>query len=198
MRPYHKYVFDAAARRFVGNFEEMYQAEQAEGFDSWHQGTLTTLQKQISLAILNQFNFQTVLDVGCGKGHFTHLLKKQNNQVIGIDVAPTAVQQARAHYPDIDFRVMGAGEIGALGLTFDLVVAMEVLSYCQTWNDLLTTFARVGRRLFLSLYLPDDPIGFVKSFDELRSAVKQHFQIETDIVQDSHQVYLLARSSRLA
>ena len=36
-RPYHKYVFDAESRQFVGEFEEMYQAEDKEQYDSWFQ-----------------------------------------------------------------------------------------------------------------------------------------------------------------
>ncbi len=50
-RPYHKYVFDVRNRAFVGNFEEMYRREDLEGYDSWGQEDLQSLEKQLSLAV---------------------------------------------------------------------------------------------------------------------------------------------------
>ena len=73
---YHKYVFDTDKRKFKGNFEEMYQNEEREKFDSWHISNLTILARRVHLEIVNSYNFQTILDFGCGKGAFTHLLKK--------------------------------------------------------------------------------------------------------------------------
>ena len=40
--PYHKYVFDVKRRKFVGEFEEMYQGEDKENYDSWYQGIRKT------------------------------------------------------------------------------------------------------------------------------------------------------------
>jgi len=117
MQPYHKYVFDTEKRQFIGQFEEMYQAEDSEGFDSWFEQDLRHLRKKISYAILSAYNFSRILDVGCGKGTFTHLLKKHNNQVVGIDVSETAIRKARESFPDIDFRcgdihkLAGGGEV---------------------------------------------------------------------------------------
>ena len=103
MAGYHKYVFDADKREFVGSFEEMYQNEQIDNFDSWHQEDSRQLQRKIALSILEEYNFQSIVDVGSGKGALTHLLKKRNNQVIGLDISPTAVEQAKARFPDIQF-----------------------------------------------------------------------------------------------
>lgn len=103
MAGYHKYVFDADKREFVGSFEEMYQNEQIDNFDSWHQEDSRQLQRKIALSILEEYNFQSIVDVGSGKGALTHLLKKRNNHVIGLDVSPTAVEQAKARFPDIQF-----------------------------------------------------------------------------------------------
>jgi len=103
MAGYHKYVFNADKREFVGSFEEMYQNEQIDNFDSWHQEDSRQLQRKIALSILEEYNFQSIVDVGSGKGALTHLLKKRNNQVIGLDISPTAVEQAKARFPDIQF-----------------------------------------------------------------------------------------------
>ena len=53
--------------------------------------------------MMEEYNFQSIVDVGSGKGALTHLLKKRNNQVIGLDISSTAVEQAKARFPDIQF-----------------------------------------------------------------------------------------------
>ena len=52
MAKYHKYVFDIEERKFIGDFETMYQNESKENFDSWHQDDTRQLQRKIDLAIL--------------------------------------------------------------------------------------------------------------------------------------------------
>ena len=103
MAKYHKYVFDTENRKFIGKFEEMYQNESKEIFDSWHQEDSRQIQRRFDLAVLEDYNFQSIVDVGCGKGAFTHLFKKKNNVVIGIDISKTAIKIAKERYPDIDF-----------------------------------------------------------------------------------------------
>ncbi|MBT6049895.1 MAG: class I SAM-dependent methyltransferase, partial [Candidatus Scalindua sp.] len=106
MAEYHKYIFDTDKREFVGSFENMYQHETKVNFDSWHQEDSRQLNRKIALAILEEWNFQTIIDVGAGKGTLTHLLKKRNNQVVGLDVSSTAVEMAKARFQDIEFDVV--------------------------------------------------------------------------------------------
>ncbi len=198
-RPYHKYVFDTDKKEFVGKFEEMYQSETVDGYDSWYQETLTTLGKQLSLTILQRHNFQRVLDIGCGKGTFTHLLKKVNNQVIGIDLSETAIARARAKYDDIEFLQLDTSQIDSLSpARFDLVVAMEVFSYLKDWRELLKSIAAMTEYLYLALYIPPDPIGYVKSFDELISELSRHFSIEVELLVNRDQMLVLAKSGTKA
>ena len=103
MAKYHKYVFDLENRKLVGDFETMYQNESKENFDSWHQDDARQLQRKIDLVILEDYNFEKIIDLGCGKGNLTHLLKKKNNTVLGIDISQTAVNIAQERFPDIDF-----------------------------------------------------------------------------------------------
>jgi len=74
--PYHKFVFDKDKRKFLGEFEEMYKSAEQEGFDSWNISNLSILSRRIHLEIINSYNFNSILDFGCGKGALTHLLKK--------------------------------------------------------------------------------------------------------------------------
>jgi SAM-dependent methyltransferase len=183
--PYHKYVFDKKNRKPVLQFEEMYKAEGIKNFDSWHQENTTSFDKQLALAILNRYNWNRILDIGCGKGCFTHLLKKDNNFVAGLDVSKTAIKKASVRYPNICFeRTMFPDEFdNVITIHYDLVVMMETLSYIKNWKFAIERIASFSDYLFLSLCLPLEPIGFVKNFNELKTEIRKYFTIEREVVE---------------
>jgi 2-polyprenyl-3-methyl-5-hydroxy-6-metoxy-1,4-benzoquinol methylase len=185
MAKYHKYVFDSKKRKLVGKFEAMYKSEDRRNYDSWFQEDLTGLKYVLSRAVLDQYNFGTILDIGCGKGAFTHLLKKKNNTVLGLDVSRTAVKKAKAKYPDIEFKALKAEDILSLRKEFDLAVIMEVLSYLKNWKQVIRKIAKISDYVFISLYIPPNPIGFVKSFQDLSREVEKHFTIVTKIIDET-------------
>ena len=88
---YHKFVFDKKNRKFIGEFEKMYTNEKQEKYDSWHQEDVSIIDKQICLKILNEQNFKTIVDIGCGKGALTNLMKTNENKVFGYDLSKTAI-----------------------------------------------------------------------------------------------------------
>ena len=49
-----------------------------------------------------------ILDVGCGTGHHVDLLSKQNLKVVGIDISPSMIAQAKQNFPGKDFSVVNA------------------------------------------------------------------------------------------
>lgn len=192
-RPYHPYVFDAKRRVFVGRFESMYRAESRGDFDSWFQSDLTHLGKRLSLTILDRHQFHSILDIGCGKGTFTHLLKKIENQVVGVDKSATAIRKAKAAYRDVEFRCLSVHKALAIKRSWDLIVMVEVLSYVKDWQAALRSSAKRGKWVFVSLYLPQNPIGFIKTFAEFRSEFNQWFSTETEVVVDGSQLLILGK-----
>lgn len=185
MEKYHPYVFDVGKRKFVGEFEEMYSNEDKDNYDSWHQEELTSLKCTITLDVLNKYNFNSILDVGCGKGPITHLLKKNNNEVLGVDLSKTAIKKAKTKFPKIDFQVLDANDILSLNKKFDLVVCMEVLSYVEHWKKFIKDISEISKYILLYLYVPENPIGFVKSFSDLSSEVEKYFKIKHKIINES-------------
>ena len=190
MAKYHKYVFDVEKRTFIGDFENMYAHESIEKFDSWHQDDSRQLQRKICLEILNQYNFNTIVDIGCGKGALTHILKKKNNTCLGIDISQTAIDVAKERFNDIDFVVCDINNIGAFsdliltrgicskgGGKLDLVFSSEAFSYFSNYKELLKEISEVSEYFMISLYLPNDPIGFVKSESELLDSIRYYFEI---------------------
>jgi len=48
------------------------------------------------------------------KEQLTQLLKKRNNQVVGLDVSSTAAEMAKARFPDIEFDVVDVNDVGKI------------------------------------------------------------------------------------
>jgi SAM-dependent methyltransferase len=197
--PYHRFVFDLERRAFVGAFEEMYRREDEEGFDSWHQESPDIPARRIALALLAGRAWPRILDFGCGKGVFTSMLKTNTNEVVGVDVSETAVAKATTRDPRIDFRALGPAGLDAFaGERFALVVALEVLSYIEDWRGTVGQLAGLADHLLIGLFLPPDPIGFVKSLDELRAEAARVGTIDHEVLLDGHQLLLLVRTTARA
>lgn len=107
-----------------------------------------------------------VLDVGCGTGELSLFLARQGHEVLGIDLSPVAIDQARAKAESrrigARFLVWDALEMDALGVTFDTIVdsaTFHILDEDQ--RDRYAAAAREilsdGGWLFLFGDVPPDP-----------------------------------------
>ena len=176
-QPWHPHVFDSERRRFVGDFEGMYRAEAEQGFDSWHQSDPRRLDSRVAGLLLDQITFRSALDLGCGKGQFAASLRRRDNRVVGVDASETAIGTARSYYPDLEWVCADVQQYVAHSDAFDLIVARELLSYVEGWRELLAACADRCRYLLLGLYVPADPIGFVKSHAELEQEAERRFEL---------------------
>lgn len=165
VEPYHRFVYDPREGRLLCQFEEMYQAEQIEGFDSWHQDEVR-IDKQLALALINSRKWKNVLDIGCGKGAVT--ARMIADRIVGIDVSQTALSTAAVRVPLGEFRRLPAERVTEIGEHFDLAVCLEVLSFIEEWQQFLDSVATVADWICVSLYLPPDPRWHVKNMDDLR------------------------------
>jgi len=180
---YKKFIFDNRKRRFLGKFEEMYRAEDdKKKFDSWYESDLKCLRKTISLEVLSSYNFKSILDVGCGKGNFIHLLKKRNNKVMGIDISPTAISRAKASFPGVSFCCMDAKDIKNLNQRFDLIVVMGLFAYIKQWCKVVKDISTMTRYFYIAEYVPKNCIGFVKNGISLEREVKKYFRVVDKVV----------------
>ena len=206
MAKYHKYVFDFEKREFVGDFEKMYCNEVKEGFEPWVQADCMELSRKIVLSVLEGYNFDRILDLGCGKGYFTQFFKKHNNFVRGVDVSATAVSRAKISFPKIDFMSGDVtnkeffNEMSKEG-KYDLVFSYGLLQYTQDYPVLLRNISKVTKYFLLYEPILDNPIGFVKSKSDLLDAVEGDYCIENNIFLDSiyedvreHSIILMLKS----
>jgi 2-polyprenyl-3-methyl-5-hydroxy-6-metoxy-1,4-benzoquinol methylase len=193
---WHPYVFDTERRRFVGNFEGMYQAEARGRFDSWHQSDPRLLEVGISMLLLSQITFHTAVDLGCGKGWLTARLKRRDNRVVGVDHSATAIAEARARFSDIEWVCSTIDAYLERGDACDLIVMREVLSYLEDWRSVLADCSRLARYLLVGLYVPPDPIGFVGSHAELRARIDDRFAVLEEVVMPPRRMAIYLCESR--
>ena len=86
-----------------------------------------------------------VLDAGCGAGYGSAELADVAERVTGIDIAPEAVEYARAHYAlhNVAFEQASCTQLPFADGAFDLVVAFEVIEHLEKWRDFLQEVRRV-------------------------------------------------------
>lgn len=53
-----------------------------------------------------------IADIGCGTGHQTAVLSAKGLKVIGVDISPSMIKQAKENYPDLNFQVGNAMDNG--------------------------------------------------------------------------------------
>ena len=88
-----------------------------------------------------------VLDIACGTGYGSRILKTQGNaqKVIGIDISPEAVAFARSRYKldSIEFMIGSITDISLQSDSFDVVVSFETIEHVNEQKKALLELIRV-------------------------------------------------------
>ncbi|WP_193317915.1 MULTISPECIES: class I SAM-dependent methyltransferase [Streptomyces] len=92
-----------------------------------------------------------VLDVGCGDGHYARMVAELGaDQVVGTDSSAEMIRLARAAEEDrplgVGYLVHDVATMPELG-PFDLVIAVNVLHYADSWTTLAAMCRRIGSQL---------------------------------------------------
>jgi 2-polyprenyl-3-methyl-5-hydroxy-6-metoxy-1,4-benzoquinol methylase len=97
---------------------------------------------------------ESILDVGCGGGHFAVELARAGAEVVGLDIAEEALRRARKLDPDLDLRVIEEGAPWPVeDSSFDVVWAGEVMEHVadtSVWLSEARRSLRPGGRLLVS------------------------------------------------
>jgi len=72
---------------------------------------------------------QTLLDVGCGTGHWSAFFKDMDYRVTGVDVAPKMIEVGQTAVPGCAFQVADACELPFGDGSFDVVASMATLEF---------------------------------------------------------------------
>ena len=111
----------------------------------------TYLEQPSALALLGNLSGQSVIDLGCGEGHYSRLLKQLGAaQVLGVDLSSDMIelarQQERSHPLGIDYRVCDAGAL-MLQTKADLVFAGYLFNHARDRDELRAQFSTVSSLL---------------------------------------------------
>lgn len=130
---YHDYVFKDG--KLVGKFDEMYKYSKEV---PWHQDkTAYSVFSDIDIAVLKQFRYDSICEIGSGLGYFSNRLHNElgsnsgeRPQVTGIDISQTAIKKASKQFQEIRFVVGDILKENPLqDEYFELIVVKETLWY---------------------------------------------------------------------
>lgn len=97
----------------------------------------------------------TVLDIGCGEGHFCHYYAKERNvkRVYGFDYSISAIRAAKEKYPELELAVADCNFLPYRKGFFDVVILNNILEHVDYPLHLLQNVnkvVRVGGDIILS------------------------------------------------
>jgi len=103
------------------------------------------------MKLIGDVEGKRVLDVACGEGHFTRLLRNAGaSEVVGIDISERMIELAREQETrqplGVEYRVEDARAV-AEHADFDLVVGAWLLVYAQTRAELVQMCRGLASRL---------------------------------------------------
>jgi SAM-dependent methyltransferase len=87
---------------------------------------------------------ERVLDLGFGAGDFTALVRAAGAHPVGVEIAQSAIDRARAHHPGLDFRLASVdGPLPLEDNSFDVVWSSEVIEHVADTARWLSEVRRV-------------------------------------------------------
>lgn len=94
---------------------------------------------------------QSILGVGCNTGDWLHYVVTHRaiTSHLGIDVAPSKIDEARRRFPDLNVQVGFAEQIDVAEGAFDTVTCLEVLEHIPDWLSVFHSLFRLARRQVL-------------------------------------------------
>jgi len=123
--------------------------EIAAHYEDWYEtsGRKADIQeKELLESLLDRFpGIESILEVGCGTGHFTHWFRTLGYAAYGLDRSRNMLRQAVNAYPVSCYQ----GDASALPFasqTFDIVALITTLEFTSEPTQALSEVLRVARR----------------------------------------------------
>ncbi len=104
---------------------------------------------QPSIDLVNRIdveNPQRILDIGCGPGNSTAVLKKRfpDAYILGVDFSPNMIEKAKTDYPELDFMLFDASkDFDKLEGKFDIVFSNACIQWIPNHKKLLADMMHI-------------------------------------------------------
>jgi ubiquinone/menaquinone biosynthesis C-methylase UbiE len=125
--------------REASRYEAWYATPHGRRADQAECSLLTRLLRSFPKA-------HTMLEVGCGTGHFTAWLATQGWWVVGVDRAPAMLAAMRQRFPDIPVIIGDAHRLPVRARAVDLVIFVTTLEFLEDPVLALAEAVRVARQ----------------------------------------------------
>ncbi len=139
--------------------------------DQQKYGPIHRHQRRILKSLLRYYDFETVLDLGCGEGsNLLYVLKEfpAVTRAAGVDVSAEALEQAREILPSAELSVLDA-QARALDETFDVVYSSDVIEHVPDDRSFLANAFKMTGKVFLVGTLQGKMRAFEKRTGHLRN-----------------------------
>lgn len=135
---------------------------------------------------LNIDNFESILEVGCGRGGGLSLIRDNYNakRIHGCDICEENINYCIKNHDNIEFKVQDACNF-SYEKKFDLILNIES-SHC--YNDLIKFFQRVSKSLKKNGFFLYADTFLTQNLNIIRNKLTRNFFIleEEDITQNVH------------
>ncbi len=128
-------------------------------------------------------NPKTILDIGCGPGNSTAVLKSVflEAQILGIDTSPNMINEAKKTYPNIDFKLGDARDIDG---KYDLLFSNACLQWIPDHKGIIPyLMSRINDSGTLAVQIP-------------MNGDESLFRIIRDVVSESKYSFDLSKLTR--
>jgi len=141
-----KWYDDIMLKRAMGSEPEMEQAKQMR-------------------KIVKKLSIKSILDVGCGCGHFVYSLDKLNKsyQYLGIDIVKHYIELAKKCFinrSNIKFKIGNIFNLSRFG-KYDLVLCYMVLAHIPNWRKAVKNLAQATDKYCLIRTTLDDNKNYI-------------------------------------
>lgn len=131
-----------AAIKFQADLHEMVHVE---GFRTLEDYCLFLVHRKAYEEAAQITSNKTVLDLGCNNGYGTAILQAQCQEVIGVDISPKAIAEARQRFGQagIEFRLVDGVQLPFEAERFEAVVSFQVIEHISDYAAYLSEIRRV-------------------------------------------------------
>jgi len=134
------------------DLELLYTGKTAQNYEKWYSTPygkyVDKLEKALFLRLVKPKKGQSILDIGCGTGHFSFWFHSLKLKVVGIDISPDMLRVARgmAKAKNIKFIKGDAYSLPFSDNSFDMVVLITTLEFLAQPEQALREAFRVCRK----------------------------------------------------
>jgi len=149
--------------KLAGRYEQWYEVGEGRRAD--------LLEKELLRQLLEGFSgVQSLLEIGCGTGHFTRYFATFLPFVVGLDISPAMIKEARRRNDlrEIPYLMGDALHLPFSDASFDVVAFITTLEFLNNPQQALKEAGRVARRgLLLGVLNAHSLMGIARRLEGL-------------------------------